>query len=1003
VLCSSLIGWAAAHVPVPWRKRAPELYRLVLAIVGVASIVGGLNAVWRFGADVAGISFGYARHIARGDGPVAAVGGPWVEGYSNPLWVFVLVPVEWLGLNIPAVARLLGAGLFGLALGFGVAWLGQVRGHSFRQWGASEAAFVVASAVCLELVVWAPSGLENGLFAALSLLVLWLDARESEIPSHPPWSGLAAFLLSITRPEGVLYAAPIVVSSLVRLTLRRPVRRQLLRAALLFVAPLAVYHGVRFLVFGQLVPTALQAAHGNPSLHDGLEVLLVSARESRLSYAAPLVLVGLLGRPRLVFPPLWMCIAGALCVVYSGGEGLPHARLMALFAPAWLLLAALGLGRLSVLAARASRGHVEPEPWALVLGAPLLLLWYGYQAPRLAQASRAGACDFCDRSADTLRVRQLGERATLPMQSFLTGDVGAPVWLSDERFYPIDWLGRCDQSLALIRGLWRSGAGGDHHLLQYSFHEQPTAPSWVLLEPSVAPGFAHSLERKWDYFELPPQLLPKARRDASFGLFRGELVDYFPSLPRFELRELNDRLGLLGLEVFADPARPVPSERWEPGAHVLAVVNLVASTRLRGTEQVVVRIGSGDVLIDSKRVALDRGIEGLAGEVLPGEAFSVELPMILPERAAGRFAVSFGLGHAQGGSKRNPRAGHAPIFSELSSFEVGAPLAPLRRALPRYPSALPAALDPELFRLQPEVTQAVERSRALGLPIADAELSRELIRIGSRLEAQGQREQAYLANVFATQVNRRAWEALAGVVLRLRPEAREVPHATELALLRRFYAKLSPDELARLVAFYLSEGRVREADYFWRRWPAAAPETEQRSALRVALAAVLSADGSLAPLAPAELSPVVAFDPLGGALDFESPELAGWTGALDLFRSGPALAASGSPAVRGKHGRGTLSSRGAPARAQGELFSPEFVLSGRVLSLLVAGGSDGASVGVELLVGGVVAFAASGGGSAELSPVFWNVKEHAGKTARLRVFDRSQRDDIGIDRVLLWR
>jgi hypothetical protein len=316
---------------------------------------------------------------------------------------------------------------------------------------------------------------------------------------------------------------------------------------------------------------------------------------------------------------------------------------------------------------------------------------------------------------------------------------------------------------------------------------------------------------------------------------------------------------------------------------------------------------------------------------------------------------------------------------------------------------LPPALDLELFRLEPEVAQAVERSRALGLPLADAELSRELVRIAARLEARGQLEQAYLANVWATQVNRRAWEELAGVVFRLRPEARMSPHAFEVALLRRFYAKGSPDELARLVAFYVSEGRSREADYFWRRWPAAAPETEQRSALRGALAGARSADGALLPLAPAELLPAVALDPLGGALDFEAPDLAGWTGARETFRAGPTPPPHGPLGARGEHGRGVLSSRDAGPRAQGELISPEFVLSGRMLSLLVAGGSDKAAVGVELLVDGAVAVAASGATSDQLSPVFWNVKEHTGKPARLRVYDRSPRDHVSIDRVLIWR
>src|SRR5262245_31391743 len=95
--------------------RGRLLPALLIAGIGCAC-AWSLRAVWAFTIDDAGISYAYAKHLAEGDGPVAVVGGPWVEGYSNPLWVLLLIPLHWLGVELPVAAKLLGALLFAGAL-----------------------------------------------------------------------------------------------------------------------------------------------------------------------------------------------------------------------------------------------------------------------------------------------------------------------------------------------------------------------------------------------------------------------------------------------------------------------------------------------------------------------------------------------------------------------------------------------------------------------------------------------------------------------------------------------------------------------------------------------------------------------------------------------------------------------------------------------------------------------------------------------------------------------
>ena len=72
-----------------------------------------------------------------------------------------------------------------------------------------------------------------------------------------------------------------------------------------------------------------------------------------------------------------------------------------------------------------------------------------------------------------------------------------------------------------------------------------------------------------------------------------------------------------------------------------------------------------------------------------------------------------------------------------------------------------------------------------------------------------------------------------------------------------------------------------------------------------------------------------------------------------------------------------------------------------MLSLLVGGGHN-RSVGVELVVDGVAVSVVSGTESDFMDPVLWDVSGYLGRTARLRVFDRSRNAHVLVDRVLLW-
>src|SRR5690606_9735787 len=149
--------------------------------------------------------------------------------------------------------------------------------------------------------------------------------------------------------------------------------------------------------------------------------------------------------------------------------------------------------------------------------------------------------------------------------------------------------------------------------------------------------------------------------------------------------------------------------------------------------------------------------------------------------------------------------------------------------------------------------------------------------------------------------------------------------------------------------------RAHEADYFWRRWPAASDDVEPpvRDALGAELRAQLAGDTRGA----ASILAAVATDPLDGHLDFESDSLDAWRGDRDAFRAGPEPSLSG---LRGQHGAGVLASTGGGKAARGELTSRDFRLDGRLVTALVGGGTTAQRVGVELHIDGEPPMPASG-------------------------------------------
>src|SRR5690606_22566055 len=287
------------------------------------------------------------------------------------------------------------------------------------------------------------------------------------------------------------------------------------RSALWFVVPLIVYHLVHYAVFREWVANTYYAKPQGQSLGRAFDYLRKGLSDTGLVYLLPMAVLGCCRAVRDKLALIWYCVAGVTFILYSGGDWMPHARFVSFFAPALVLLAVHGAANLGLMVGHVVRStlprfrDVVVEASLLALLAAAAFLWYGYQEPRLAKEERAKFCHFCQRSSDAERLQKLSKDAGLGRVTVLTHDFGGPAWHPNDVYYPIDFLGLCDASVARIRRdqerIWANTL-----LSPYLFHEQPHAPTWIYLPKNFWRGLKDLPEYRSGYYALSSRLLPHA-------------------------------------------------------------------------------------------------------------------------------------------------------------------------------------------------------------------------------------------------------------------------------------------------------------------------------------------------------------------------------------------------------------------------------------------------------------------------------------------------------------
>ena len=270
--------------------------------------------------DDAGISFAYARNFIHGHGLVAQAGVAPVEGFSNPLWTFLIAPL-FIADPINPTVRIK---LMSFCLIFATfVVIHMLNRHIFGlSWWASvvTVSTLLFASLNSSFVIWTTSGLENPLYACLSALYCLLsllyasDKHASNLfdraNAFALYAGLTAAGLALTRPEGLVFLAafPAVLAVQVVNDISRwkAASKRLGVFILAAFIPLAAYLLFRIAYFNDAYPNTYYAK-GGPSLQDLTRLMLLIKIYIHRAYE---VFYGIFSERTAIFLFLLLCGMG---------------------------------------------------------------------------------------------------------------------------------------------------------------------------------------------------------------------------------------------------------------------------------------------------------------------------------------------------------------------------------------------------------------------------------------------------------------------------------------------------------------------------------------------------------------------------------------------------------------------------------------------------------------------------------------------------------------------
>jgi hypothetical protein len=428
-----------------------------------------------FLGDDAFISFRYARHLVDGLGLVWNPGEA-VEGYTNFLWVLLTAAGMALGIEPELLTPLLG-----IAAGAGVlltvAWL-TARTTGWGHPAAWLAPLVLAAS--RSFTAWSSGGLETQFFSLLVLLGFVAFVRERESAS-----ALLFAAASLTRPEGVLFAA--VVGGFIGIDLLRKRRAPAtaIRWSLIWLLPVASHLLWRKAYYGFWLPNTFHAKVNGLWLEQSLDYFALFHQDYRILWFLPLLALPALLRRELADRLFLVALVVYVAYVAAiGGDRFEFRFLVVIFPYLYWSIAegirwigerqrVVALAAALALLALTHLGSIRPEAGTFRHDVEPIEATRDYGAMRVGQGKA---------------LRELIEAGTLPDDLvFCTGGVGAVPYYTG--WPTVDYVGLNDVRIAR-QPLAERGAIAHEHRASREYLAERGVEVWDIFN-----GLLHSREQ----------------------------------------------------------------------------------------------------------------------------------------------------------------------------------------------------------------------------------------------------------------------------------------------------------------------------------------------------------------------------------------------------------------------------------------------------------------------------------------------------------------------------
>ncbi|MEE9441632.1 MAG: glycosyltransferase family 39 protein [candidate division Zixibacteria bacterium] len=406
--------------------------------------------------DDAGISYTYAKNLASGHGLVHNIDGEVVEGYSNPLWVFILALFIKVGIFHPVITPKI------ISIFFVILML-VIIDRIFRTYTEHpiRAPIYLIIAILLvtnvSLTIWAVSGLENGLYGLL--IISGIYRLYIELTHHKRFviSGLIYFLIAITRPEGIVYFVAAFFISMFWIHDKKQFKIYILNLVW-FLSCFGVYHLWHYIYFSEWLPNTYYAkVRDVPILYKltefnrgGWAYIRNCFSSYGLYLLIPLAAAALWGRKKLLAAIFFASLLISLALpIISWGDWMMQYRILH---PLILILIILaGLGFITVFNFLGNRQKLVGLSGIIVI---LLSGYLVFKSERQYQYQKSHFTVPFTAIQSTIHGlnRDLGDSLGIVHPTVLCADVGATSYYGGLRVYDVGLL-------------------ADYHLARYRFKD----------------------------------------------------------------------------------------------------------------------------------------------------------------------------------------------------------------------------------------------------------------------------------------------------------------------------------------------------------------------------------------------------------------------------------------------------------------------------------------------------------------------------------------------------